>query len=118
MPPTDTCFPSPLEIFQKLRSIVQPEDLTDEESDTEDTLSNMEDFETSSEGELQIGEEMTDDEIDHLNYNETPVTTLRDEQNKNYLTQRLVFSARRLFPSDTDESDVEMQYLDDTDDDD
>src|SRR5204862_7627498 len=107
MPPTDTCFPSPLEIFQKLRSIVQPEDLTDEESDTEDTLSNMEDFETSSEGELQIGEEMTDDEIDHFNYTETPVTTLTDKQDTNYLIRRIMFSARRLFPPDVEESDVQ-----------
>jgi len=113
MPPTDICFPSPLEIFLKLRNIVVTEDLTDDESDMEDTISNMEDFETSSEGDLEIGEEMSDDESDENNLIETPLTSLTNNQeDRNPLVRRLVFAARRLFSPDNEEdaSDSDMEY--------
>jgi hypothetical protein len=132
MAPKDNNFLSTITIFTNLYNLIHEEDQsdeenifelnnldvtnnpTDEERNFEETISQMENFESSSEDNFRIaiGEEITKTE------DETPLTSMGDnQQERNPQIKRLVFAARRLFPSDTeeDESDFEMEYLENTD---
>lgn len=137
MAPTDNTFLSTLEILTKLNNSIQVEDATDEEnvfelndldvmndsadeeSNYEETVNQMENVESSNEDNFRIviGEEIIKTE------DETPLTsrgeTQMEQEGNQQIKRKLVFAARRLFSSDTeeDESDFEIEYLDNIDDD-